>query len=188
MKTYFLFIGFFVLIQNNKFDITSMKVNYFRENSNLYYVNALNDDKGNIYFEFCGCKINTYYNYFIGINSDDEKPILFKDNNIISFNQTISYTRHSSIIISHDNNKNILSYDNKNMFFFNLLEKTIIYKGIYNILSEYLTKELFQQSDSEYSIIKLKDNNYLLSFTSCEYITFSSKLIMLLFNFITNNI
>ena len=162
MKTYFLFIGFFILIQNNKFDITSTKVNYFTGNSNLYYVNALNDDKGNIYFEFCGSKNNIYYNYFIGINSDDEKPILFKNNNIISFNQTISYTDHSSIIINHDNNTNILSYDHRNMFFFNLLEKTISYKEIYNIFSNYITKELYLKSNFKNSIIKLKDNNYFI--------------------------
>jgi hypothetical protein len=69
------FLGFFSLTFSKiVFDIKKLKVNYFKENKKSYYVDAINDDKGNIYFEIWGEKDNN--RYFIGKNSDTEEPLL----------------------------------------------------------------------------------------------------------------
>ena len=52
------------------------------QNSKLYYVNAMNNIKGNIYFEFWGENDNT--NYIIGKSSESGESILFNDKNIVN--------------------------------------------------------------------------------------------------------
>ena len=62
-----------LIIKVYSFDISSFHVNYFKQNTKLYYVNAMNNVKGNIYFEFWGENDNT--RYYIGKNYLTEEPI-----------------------------------------------------------------------------------------------------------------
>ena len=52
MKIFFYLIFILMIIKVYSVDISSFHVNYFKQNTKLYYVNAMNNAKGNIYFEF----------------------------------------------------------------------------------------------------------------------------------------
>ena len=54
MKTLFFRIFILFLIYVNSVDISSFHVDYFQKNTKLYYVNAMNNAKGNLYLEFWG--------------------------------------------------------------------------------------------------------------------------------------
>ena len=47
-------------------DISSFKINYFKANSLLYYVNAINSDDGSLYIEYWGEQENK--RYIMGLN------------------------------------------------------------------------------------------------------------------------
>ena len=66
MKMLFFRIFIILLINVYSVDITSFHVDYFAQNTKLYYVNAMNNIKGNLYFEFLGENDKT--RYFIGKN------------------------------------------------------------------------------------------------------------------------
>ena len=78
MKIFFFLIFIFFIINIYSADISSFHVNYFKKNTKLYYVNAMNNVKRNIYFEFWGENDNTIY--YIGKNYLTEEPILFNNN------------------------------------------------------------------------------------------------------------
>ena len=113
------FLGFFSLTFSKiVFDIKKLKVNYFKENKKLYYVNAINDDKGNIYFEIWGENNNN--RYFIGKNSDTEEPLLFNEKEILSVDAKVASNYHESIIVNYNNKINIFSFDYQYIYFINL--------------------------------------------------------------------
>ena len=66
MLIYLFLFSFLPPIYNSDIVLSKFKVNYFREKSHLYYVNAFKDDEGNLYFEFWGENDNV--RYYIGIN------------------------------------------------------------------------------------------------------------------------
>ena len=67
-KIFLKFIFFFNLfIFTFSLDSSLLKINYFLKNSKLYYINSLNNDKVDLYFEFWG--ENNNFRYLIGINS-----------------------------------------------------------------------------------------------------------------------
>ena len=53
----FIFINLYEFI--NSVDTSLLEINYFKERKNLYYVNAMNNNKGDIYFEFWGEEIRS---------------------------------------------------------------------------------------------------------------------------------
>ena len=154
------FIGFFSLtFTKNVFDITKLKMNYFKENTKLYYVNAINDDEGNIYFEFWGENDNK--RYFIGKNADTEEPLLFNEKEILSVDAKIASNYHESIIVNYNNRINIFSFDYRNISFINLQNELISSKELNKIISDDYNYFSYRNS-----IIRLKNNNYLLSISS----------------------
>ena len=187
MSLYFFLFTIFPFIFNNDFDISKLKVNYFKENLKLYYVNAFNDDKGNLYFEFLG--ENDNIRYFIGFNSDTEEHILFNNNEIYSFNTFVASNYHESIIVKYDNNINIFSLDCQNMNFINIKNEQFQYREISYIFPNYDTNGEYSHRNS---IIKLKNGNYLLSIiiktTSCTTLIFCHHVKIIIFNFISDNI
>ena len=103
---------------SNSLDLTKLEVEYFKEKSNLYYVNVFNDDNGNLYFEFWGESDN--YRYFIGKNYTTEEYILFNENEILSIDSNIRSTYHESIVIKNDEDINFFSLNCKYINFLNV--------------------------------------------------------------------
>ena len=158
-------------------NVSPFKINYFYENNKLCYVNALNDDKDNLYFEFWG--ENDNIRYFTGKNATTEESILFDNNEIFYIDSKIYSNYHESIIVNYNNDTNIFSFDDKNFNFIRLKTKEIFSKGTLNIISNYNYDDNFSFRNS---IIKLDKKNYLLSLFNKDYINLIS------FNFISEDI
>ena len=97
----------YLIINIYSVDISSFHVEYFKQNTKLYYVNAINNVKGNIYFEFWGENDKT--RYFIGKNYLTGDNIKFNENEIFSINTNSNWNYHESIIINYNGTINILS-------------------------------------------------------------------------------
>ena len=151
-------IIFFIFLISNiqTFDITSFEVNFFKQDEKLYYVNPMNNDNGDLYFEFSGQ--NNAIRYFIGINYLTEERIKFNDNEIFSIETNTISTYHESIIVNIDNEINILSMSINYFNFINIKDSKHTFRP---------TKDfIFENNDitaDRNCIIKLKDNTYLLS-------------------------
>ena len=166
------FLQIFILCITNIFslNISLFKINHFEQNSKLYYVNAMNNIKGNIYFEFWGENDST--SYFFGINYKTEEYIIFKNNNnyfSISANSISKF--HESIIVNdnendNDSNINILSMNAENFDFINFENE---------IFSSKQTKNFAYSNDGipslRNSLIKLNNNNnqYIASLIMHQY-------------------
>ena len=101
MKMFSLQILIYLIISIYSVDISSFHVEYFKQNTKLYYVNAMNNVKGNIYFEFWGENDKT--RYFIGKNYLTEDDIIFNNNEKIYSIQSSSIdTFHESILFPAD--------------------------------------------------------------------------------------
>ena len=68
----------FLIISTYALDILSFDINYFRQDEKLYYVNAMNNDNGDIYFEFWG--ENNAVRYFIGLDYITEERLKINNN------------------------------------------------------------------------------------------------------------
>ena len=160
MKTLIFVLSFLFVFSVDKYSYSSnFVVNYFKENSKLYYVNALNDAEGNLYFEFWG--ENDNIRYFIGKSFDNEESILFNNDKIFSINSNIPSKYHESIIIEFNNNINIFSFDFKYINYINIKTGEISSKEIKDLVSPYYPgNDYFSLRNS---LIKLKNNNYLFS-------------------------
>ena len=133
-----LFLIFMIMIINiNSINISSFHVDYFKQNTKLYYVNAMNNIKGNIYFEFWGENDNT--RYFIGKNYITEEQILFNNNQTyFSIQSNNIDTFHESIIVNdnennEDNDINILSMNWNTFDFINFQNSEFTNKLTKNI-------------------------------------------------------
>ena len=153
------------------------RVNHFENKKKLYYVNALNDNKGNLYFEFWGKNDNI--RYFIGKDYVTGEHLLFDDNETLYINSIVSSNFHESIIINYENNTSIFSLDYNNINFINLKTKEISSKETSSIINNYNIGSNFSYRNS---IIKLKNNKYLLSILIGDYINLIS------FNFSSDDI
>ena len=185
MNEFLILFIFFPCIYSNSIDSAKLKTNYFKEKIGLYYTNSLIDDEGNLYFEFWGN--NNNFRYFIGKRFDTEEQILFDNNKIFSINSNISSGNHESIIVNYNSSINIFSLDCKNISFINFNKGEI---------SSLPTESIGEINDVRScslvnSLIKLKDNKYLLSFS-----IFSNRIMgigynyinLVIFNFTADNI
>ena len=129
-----------LIIKVYSIDISSFHVNYFKQNTKLYYVNAMNNVKGNIYFEFWGENDNT--RYYIGKNYLTEESILFNNNQEYFSIQSSSISSfHESIIVNEDennadNNINILSMNWNTFDYINFQNSEFTYKSTKDIAYE----------------------------------------------------
>ena len=105
-----------ILFLTYSVDVSSFKINYFKENSQLYYVNAINNDDGDLYIEYWGEKENK--RCIIGLNLTSGENIYFDENNKIKeiYTGTPS-VYHESIIINYNNEYNIFSINYINFDF-----------------------------------------------------------------------
>ena len=136
-----------------------IKANYFYDNKNLYYINPITNPNGDLYFEFCGSTSDVRYINKINITSG--KEIYFNDNTIKIISVGYIITNHESIIVNIDG-------DNSDYIFtisYNKYEFINIEKGIITSKS---TDDLIDESDEKSSyrnyLLKLRDNNYVLTF------------------------
>ena len=108
-------------------DTSLLKVNYFKQNTKLYYVNAMNNDKGDLYFEFWG-EIDKN-RYIISINSTTKEQINFGDKNFFQIDASSSSSfYHESIIIDNNDEYNIFSINKENFDFINTFINLILNK------------------------------------------------------------
>ena len=78
LHTHLIVINLFYIIYS--FNISSLKVNYFMQEKKLYYINPINNYKGDLYFEYWGEGNNS--RYFIGINLTTGEEIYFGNERI----------------------------------------------------------------------------------------------------------
>ena len=146
----------FLIICINTLDITSFNVNFFKQSTKLFYVNAMNNENGDIYFEFWGEE--NAVRYFMGKNFSTEENIIINGNRICSINANLNWNFHESIIIKYNEDVNILSMNSMNFDYVNLKD---------NIISSKLTTQLIGNNDEGQSyrncLIKLKNGSYLSS-------------------------
>ena len=162
MKEFIFLLNFFILINNNMINTSYFQISYFTEKSRLSYVNAMKDDTEIIYFEFGADNSNT--RYYIGINPETEEYIKFNDKTFTSIDliSSVSSVYHESIIKNINNNRNIFSFDYNNFFLINIDNISYSSEETKNIIQDYNSENGYSKSNC---IIKLKNNNYLLSIT-----------------------
>ena len=191
MKMLFFRIFILLLIQVNSVDISSFHVDYFKENTKLYYVNAMNNDKGNLYFEFWG--ENDNIRYFIGKNYLTEEPIKFNGSQEY-FSQVTSGTQtfHESLIVNDDENSedniiNILSMNWNTFDFINVQNSKFSSKPTKDITGFTNQRDNYQSFRN--SLIKVKYNDdeilyfsFLIMYNAGCYLSFT------LFKFESNDI
>ena len=146
-----------LIIYIHSFNISTFKINFFKEDSKLYYVNAMNNNNGDLYFEFWG--ENNAKRYFIGKSYLTEEQIKFNNNKEIYSIEANSITNyHESVIVNNDDNINIFSMGIDNFDFINLQN------GIFS--SEPTSKYIFQNKGEaafRNCLLRLKDNTYFSS-------------------------
>ena len=172
----------FLIISTYALDISSFDINYFRQDEKLYYVNAMNNDNGDIYFEFWG--ENNAVRYFIGLDYITEERLKINNNEIYSIKANTISNYHDSIIVNNNNDINIFSINRDYLNFINIKESIFTFKTM-----EQMIIKSKDRAAKRNCIIKLKDNNYLLSillyksgFISMHYIYFK------IFSFSSNEI
>ena len=180
----FIFINILKIIIS--FESSHLKTNYFNITKRLYYVNAMNNANGDLYFEFWGEQTN--YRYFIGLNATTEEDLYIGNDKLFSIEGNSISTHHDSIII-YDNNKkeNIFSINNKYFDYINIKEKIITSKKADDLIFQ----NKGDNPSFKNSIIKLKCNNYyLLSIVLITQTLFvkSHEVTYKIFEFSSNNI
>ena len=140
------------------YDTSLLKVHYFYDNNNLCYINTISNSKGDLYFEYFGNK--SQFRYLYGLNSTTGREILFNNSIILQINFNYISTYHESIIINYDNNENyIFTYNPDYCEFINI--NTSSYSSI--ISENLIYINTFKRASYKNKIIKLIDNNYLLT-------------------------
>ena len=173
-----------IIMFTMSYDTSLLKPNYFYDGSNLFYINAMNNSKGDLYIEYYGT--NTGNRYIFGLNSTTGEEIYWDDNNNIKkFTSNFQHTYHNSIIINiNDQEHYIFSLSPYNCEFINLKEESISTKSTYAIFPDDSEKS---NPSIKNNIIKLKNNLYITSILLYKNIL-GIKNKFLIFNFNTANI
>ena len=160
-------------------DISSFHINFFEQTTKLYYINAINNDNGDIYFEFWGEE--NAMRYFIGINNNSEDSMLFNGNEIYSINANTNWNYHESVIVNYNDIDNILSINSKNLDYINIQDTIATNKLTTNLIGSHSGDPSYRNG-----LIKLKNGNYLSSIVL--HGTLSHKIYMSIFELTSNNI
>ena len=161
-------------------NISLYDIYFFRQQSRLYYVNAIKAGNGDIYFEFWG--EDDTMRYFIGKNYLTGDNIKFNENEIFSINTNTNWNYHESIIINYNETINILSMNSVNFDYVNIEESIYSFIETKNIIGNYDNSKAPAYKNS---IIKLKNGNY---FSSNILHDGTNKIYMTIFNLPSNNI
>ena len=145
-----------LILYSLSIDISLFNINFFQQETELIFVNAMNNDNGDIYFEFWGK--NNAVRYFIGLDYITEERLKINNNEIYSIEANAISNFHESIIVNNNRDINIFSMNSEYFDFININESKHSFKE---------TKEFASKNNGRPSqrncIIKLKDNTYLLS-------------------------
>ena len=139
------------------FEASSLKVIYFSKNKKLYYVNGVNNDNNDLFLEFWGEEYKA--RYFIGINETTGEDIDFSGEKIKQIETDLNLIFHESIVINKNNGISIFSMNSYYFEFIDLINSTYNRISVDDIV-DYETKGYPAMQNS---MIKLKNNNYLLS-------------------------
>jgi len=142
-------------------DISLININYLNISKRLYYVYAFNDNnKGDLYLEYWG--EDSKIRYFSGLTAATGEQIYFNEETIFQIESNEISIYHDSILINNNEDNNIFSLNFINFDYINLKEKIFTSKPTKSLISE-------NKCDSSYrnTIVKLKNNNYLLSIVIC---------------------
>ena len=153
----FLKIFFLLFLLFMKTNSLILKVNYFYDSKNLNFINPLNNSNGDLYFEYYGT-INDI-RYINKINITSGKEIYFNNDKVKLISVGYVTTNHESIII------NINGDDNDYIF-------TISYNKceLININEGTITSKSDGKSSYRNYLLKINDNNYILSFQIKYYV------------------
>ena len=182
INIFILFIFLLYVHFVDSYDTSLLKINFFVNNNNLSYVNAINNDKGNVYIEYWGQNIILY---LIGLNGTTGEELYFGDSKLKKININSNSIYHESIIIEYNNNEYILSINYKTFDFININTGEFNSKPTKNILYEDQGKPAYRNG-----IIKLNNNNYLFTMNLFVYGRFynSNELLINTFSFSPYNI
>ena len=159
--------------------ISSYDINFFEQKKKLFYVNAMNDDNGDIYFEFWG--EDDTNRYFISKKFETEENININGNSFYSINTYKNFNYHESIIVNYNNNVNILSMNSKTFDYINFQDESFTFKLTTNLIGENNGSPSYRSN-----LIKLKDGKYLSSIILKG--SLSHKLYITIFDLESNNI
>ena len=137
-------------------NISSFNINFFEQRTKLYYVNAINNENGDIYFEFWG--EDNAMRYYIGKNYSTEENININGNGIYSIKSNINWNYQESIIINYNDDVNILSMNSKNFDYINLKDRYITYEATTSLIGSHSGDPSYRSC-----LIKLQNGNYLSS-------------------------
>ena len=164
-------------------DVSLIKINYLNISKRLYYVYAFNDDNnGDLYFEYWG--ENSKTRYFLGISATTGKELYFNDETVFQIESNAISIYHDSILIKNNEDNNIFSLNFNNLDYINLKQKIFTSQTTKSLISE-------NKCDSSYRnpIVKLKNNNYLLSIVICQgSLIHHHEIFFRIFNFNSENI
>ena len=177
----FILLNFFNAIIS--FDTSLLKINYFANNYHLYYVNAINNDNGDVYIEYWGEETKNLY--LSRINGTSGEELYFGDSKTKIISKYLNSIYHESIIINYNNVEYILSINAKYYDFININTGEFSYQNTKDIFFEDAGKPAFRNS-----LYKLNNNNYLLSMVLKEagLLFDSHQLLVTSFSFAKNNI
>ena len=114
----------FLIIGIQALNLTSFNINFFQERKKLYYVNAMNNENGDIYFEFWGEEDSM--RYYIGKNVSTEENLKINGDEIYSIDANTNWNYHESIIVEYNDSINILSINSKNFDYINVDGETVV--------------------------------------------------------------
>ena len=164
-----IFNGFSQLIIINIFsmilsyDSSLLKINFFYDNSKLFYINAMTNSKGDLYLEYCGPE--SRYRYLYSLDSTTGEEIYFNENKIRKFNFDHEHSYHESIFINYNNEENfIFSFNPSYIDFFNLKSGISSYKSSSLIDEKSKSRGYIDTPSIKNTILRLKNENYLLTF------------------------
>ena len=169
----------FLIIGIQALNLTSFNINFFQERKKLYYVNAMNNENGDIYFEFWGEEDSM--RYYIGKNFSTEENLKINGDEIYSIDANTNWNYHESIIVEYNDSINILSINSKNFDYINIDGETVVSQLTTNFVGDHSGDPSYRNG-----LIKLKNNYYLSSIVLHGF--WSHQIYFTIFDFSTNNI
>ena len=160
-------------------DLSSFNINLFQQTTKLYYVNAMNNENGDLYFEFWG--EDNAMRYYIGKSYINEDNLLINGNEIYSINANTNWNYHESVVVNYNDNIDILSINSKNFDYINFQDSIVSSKLTSNLINSHNGDPAYRNG-----LIKLKNGNYLSSITL--KVGAAHNIFMTIFEFNTNHI
>ena len=160
-------------------DLSSFNINFLQQTTKLYYVNAMNNENGDIYFEFWG--EDNAMRYYVGKSYINEDNLLINGNEIYSINANTNWNYHESVVVNYNDNIDILSINSKNFDYINFQDSIVSSKLTSNLINSHNGDPAYRNG-----LIKLKNGNYLSSITL--KVGLAHNIFMTIFEFNTNHI